>query len=326
MHRFKTLISMLFASAAFALLLLFPAQASSGAVRGLDVCARVIIPSLFPFFVLSSILTGALSGMSIPLLRPIGLLFRIPKGAEYLLISALLGGYPVGAQAVAAAYQRGELDQSQAERMLSCCNNPGPSFLFGMVSFLFSDKHSVWLLWGITILSAIMVAKVFYTEASEAKMTALSNQTSIKSMEIAVKAMGCVCGWIIVFRVLISFFSRWFLWRVPIGVQAVLIGFLELSNACYELSHLSSMESRFLICGCILSFGGLCVTMQTSSVIGNLSMKHYCTGKILQTLFSFILCISILRKFWVIPIAALGFACIPWKYKKRSRFPRKAIV
>ena len=67
------------------------------------------------------------------------------------------------------------------------------------------------------------------------------------------------------------------------------IGLLELSNGCCELLSVSDVALRFVICSGLLSFGGLCVTMQTVSVTPGLSLRDYFLGKLLQTAFSVLL-------------------------------------
>ena len=52
-NRFRSVIPLLAALALLALMLLCSDDAVAGAKRGLSVCAELIIPSLFPFFVLS---------------------------------------------------------------------------------------------------------------------------------------------------------------------------------------------------------------------------------------------------------------------------------
>ena len=69
--------------ALLALLLLFPRQAAEGARSGLSVCAGVILPSLFPFLVLSSLfsslgLPAVLARLAGPLLQRLSL---PPEGA-----------------------------------------------------------------------------------------------------------------------------------------------------------------------------------------------------------------------------------------------------
>lgn len=102
--------------------------------------------------------------------------------------------------------------------------------------------------------------------------------------------MATVCGWVVLFRVLLAFLKRWIFWILPAAVQVAVTGILELSNGCCELLAVTDVSARFCICSGILAFGGLCVTMQTVSVTAGLSLKPYFWGKLLQTLFSLCPC------------------------------------
>lgn len=264
--------------------------ALSGAAEGLELCLKTVIPALFPFFILSILLTSSLSGTEFMLLRPLGRLFRIPRGCETILLSAFLGGYPVGAQAVASALEGGQLRREQANRMLTFCSNAGPSFLFGILAPQFSARRYAWLLWGVHILSALAVSFVFPAkDAASTTPTPHKNWNMAQVMKKAVHVMASVCGWVILFRVLLRFLDRWFLWMLPLPAHVLVTGLLELTNGCCSLSQVSSEGLRFVIGALMVSFGGICVTMQTFSVSEGLNMRFYIIGKILQTLFSLLL-------------------------------------
>ena len=114
-------------------------SALMGAREGLELCIKTVIPSLMPFFFLSVLLTNRLSGKKISMLRPLGRILRLPEGAESIFLIGILGGYPVGAQAISQAAQAGSLDRSNAKRMLGFCSNAGPSFNFGILGRMFSS-------------------------------------------------------------------------------------------------------------------------------------------------------------------------------------------
>lgn len=309
------------AAAAMLVLILDSKTALDGAVQGLELCIRTVIPSLFPFILLSNVLTGAFSGIPLPVLRPLGKLFSLPEGAEPLLIPAFLGGYPVGAQSIGAAYTAGQLGKEDAQRLLAFCNNAGPSFLFGMAGAMFPRSWMVWALWGIQIISALMVSFLFPCHAGVSKTT-LSRESSRAPMASAVAVMGTICGWVVIFRVGIAFLDRWFLWLLPAEARVAVMGILELSNGCCALGAVESIPTRFVLCSAFLSFGGLCVTMQTQSVIPGLSIRNYLIGKGLQCIFSLLLAMSLFRNLWAL-CAILGvlIVIIPQKIRKRSSNP-----
>lgn len=277
---------------AFGLLLLIldAKTAIYGASEGLRLCLQAVIPSLFPFFILSILLTDALTGTNIPLLRPLGKLCGIPEGSESLLAVGLLGGYPVGAQCVAQMYKSGRLAKQDACRMLGFCSNAGPSFIFGMVAMKLSDFWMVWVLWGIQILSAITVGSILPQKAKHSVRLSAGKQESLSgALRKSIHVMAGVCGWVILFRVVIAFFDRWFLWLLPDSGQTLITGILELANGCCALDAIENMGLRFIGVSAILSFGGICVCMQTMSVTGELGLGWYLPGKILQTIISIFL-------------------------------------
>lgn len=299
-----------------------------GASQGLELCIRTVIPSLFPFFVLSILLTSALTGESIPIPRPLGRLCGIVKGGESLLLVGMLGGYPTGAQCVAQAYRDGTLAKQDAQRMIAFCNLAGPAFLFGIVAGKFSNPLAPWVLWLIHILTALLVSVLLPNRSNSAAVLKPSKPLTITdAMVRSLRIIASVCGWIILFRIVITFLDRWMLWLLPTPYQVAITGFLELSNGCCDLGRISSESLRFILAAGMLSFGGVCVTMQTASVTAGLSLKTYLKGKILQSLLSIALAamiqgskIQIPVLFWVIIAASIAVSVkfLQEKQKKSS--------
>ncbi len=303
------------------ILILDTKTALNSALLGMEVCLKSVLPSLFPFFFLSAIINDRLLGANVALIKPVASFCKIQSGGESLLLLGLIGGYPVGATCIQNAHRTGALSKDQADRMLAFCNNAGPAFLFGMLMPVFMNVTSVWALWFIHILSALIVGALI-PKGKEGSVTVshTPSLTPSQAMQSSLRSIGVVCGWVVLFRIIIGFFDRWFLWWVPQSVQVLICGLLELSNGCLSLSSISCLGIRFIYASIFLSFGGVCVCMQTSSVIGNLSMKTYLAGKALQTAISFILA-SIAQLFLFpndhmplsisISIAAILIICIP---------------
>lgn len=301
--------------------------ALDGATEGLSLCFRTVIPSLFPFFVLSILLTSSLMGCKCTFLTRLGKLFHIPAGAESLLIPAFLGGYPIGAKTVAQIYQSGYIPKEDAQRLLAFCNNAGPAFLFGMMGSLFSARWMVWLLWTIHIFSAWIVSRFFPVNTPSVSLRKGKPITPEEAVSSSLRTMGQVCGWIILFRTLIAFLKRWVLWILPEEIQVLVIGLLELANGCKELGTIANEPVRFLLGSCMLSCGGLCVSMQTVSVVQGLSVKNYFTGKLMQTFFSVLFSAALMYQLWwlFIPILPV-LSIILRKKEKRYSIPQKAVV
>ena len=288
--RGKRVAPLLICTVGMLLLILDARSALMAASEGISACISAVIPSLFPFFVLSAIINSALLGVRIPLLRPLSKLCRIPEGTESLMLLGLIGGYPVGAAGIRNAYDRGALNKTDAERMLSFCNNAGPSFIFGILSLKLGNIGLCFALWGIHILTAVIVGALMPGQsAHRGRISSLPPISLTQAMQIGIRNIANVCGWVILFRIVIGFFERWVLWALPSWTSILLVGFAELTNGCLALGRIEALSLRFLFASVFLAFGGICVSMQTASVSGRLSLRKYYIGKLLQTGISLIL-------------------------------------
>ena len=118
------------------LLLLINAEAATvGVRRGVSLCLETLLPSLFPFLVVSEWLVRSNVGEWLgrypgrPLCRLLGLSER---GAAALLLG-LLCGFPVGTVAAVSYCKRGEMSEAELRRLVLFINNPGTGFLIGAV-------------------------------------------------------------------------------------------------------------------------------------------------------------------------------------------------
>ncbi len=328
------------AACAMGILILDAKTALLGGAEGVALCIQTLIPSLLPFFLISNLLTASLMGQDLRLLRPVGRLLRIPKGSEVLMLVGLLGGYPTGAQAVAQARQKGRLSRADAGRMLAFCSNAGPAFIFGVGARVFPELWMCWALWAVHIISAFAVGIMTPAAASSPAFSQEGTATSLPAaLKRSVETMGLVCGWVVIFRVVLAFLDRWLLWLFPMELQVTLSGLLELANGCCYLTEIEPLGLRLLLGSLFLSFGGLCVTLQTASVAGSVDTGLYLPGKITQAAVSTLLCIPLQLlltraqrwdfSVWI-PCAA-AFVCMSYyvfarKMKNNSSISAAAVV
>lgn len=321
-------LTALAAAMAMLALILDSRTAFLGGASGVELCIKTVIPSLFPFLFLTGIFTASFGGNQGLLLRLLGKAFRLPASLSFVLVPALLGGYPIGAQCVSHAYHRGMLSKQQAERLLSYCSNVGPAFLFGILSLKFTRKSLLWLVWGIQILSIWTVSRFFgATELAEQATAAKKEEArSFPGIESSLQAMLKICGWIILFRVVIEFLDKWFLHDAAPAWRVLVMGVVELSNGCCCLNLISQEETRFVICNMLLALGGLCVAFQTGSVCPGLRLRYYYAGKLLQAVTAGILSYGIIHRiFFVLPLWALLTMVFSKCLQKRVEIPHHLV-
>ena len=290
----------------FSALLLLPDVSAQAARDALALCAQTLIPSLFPFFVLSSLLIACgaselLSALLSPLMRP---LFGLSGAGAAALALGLCGGYPVGARTAAELVESGALTQEEGERLLAFCNNAGPGFLLGVCGAgVFSSSRAGAALYLIHVAAALCSGLLICralppTSYGRHAHTAVKPQRFSAVFPAAVQnaLTGClnVSAFVVFFtvlaRLLLHFLPEAFASSLPC---ALLLGFLELTSGVLSLP---CSRAGFLACAALLGWGGLSVHCQTLSALAAspLSARYYFKGKALQALLSLLLALPAL--------------------------------
>ena len=166
-------------------LVLFSRTNLSAAKNGLSLWATAVVPSLFPFFVATEMLsyTNVISFLGkwlTPIMRP---LFGVPGEASFAFMMGLISGYPVGAKIVSNFMEQGIVTHEEAERILAFTNNSGPLFIIGTVGITLFGNTTIGVLLLIThILSCISVGIILniftiHKRKNEFSSSAISNIT-----------------------------------------------------------------------------------------------------------------------------------------------------
>ena len=155
----KTILLCLIIIACALGILLFPNDVRNGAANGISFCLYTLVPSLFPFMVLSSfIIHSGISKFIGKLLQPvIQFLFYLPGSAGSVIIMSMIGGYPVGARGCISLLEQGAITQKQAHRMLYFCVNAGPAFIISVVGGTLLQNALIGLLLFFSQIAAMMV-------------------------------------------------------------------------------------------------------------------------------------------------------------------------
>ena len=284
-----------------ALLLVRSAVAGEAVRRGLTLCARSVIPALFPYFVVSGLFTslGFAEGVGRRLAPVTEHLFGVSGAGASALFLGLLGGYPVGGRTAGQLYRAGRLEKDEAQRLLAFCNNAGPSFILGVVGLgCFQSLRAGVLLYVIHALSAVLVG-VLQKKKGRPRRSAprpLSPPEKIlpafiRSVQDSAGAMVRICGFVVFALVVQALLAE----LTGITHPAAL-GFIELTGGVVRLG---SSPSDFVWAATLLGWGGLSVHGQTAAVLAGtgLRMDRYFLGKLLQAAVSAVLAYMTVRFF-----------------------------
>lgn len=257
--------------------------ASYAAAEGMKLCFNVLVPSLFPLFIITTYLNAQLVGRKIPGIHHLGRFLHIPSGGESILLLGLLGGYPVGAQLIADLYRQGKIDSKTGHILLGYCSNAGPAFIFGVTGILFGNPWVPVLLWIIHIASAVLTGLILPKPRQEAIKMQASTISFVQSIHKSIHVCVSVSAWVVIFKIIQAYLEKWILYDSHSQIRFILCGILELSNGCVGLLNIQDERMRFILCSGFLAFGGICVVAQTFSVTEPLGIGLYLPGKLTQT-------------------------------------------
>ena len=277
--------------------------------EALEMCARLLIPSLFPFFVLSGYLNRVgLPGLLGKLLAPFAVqIFGVSGAGASAFVIGLMGGYPAGAAYIADMEHSGSITVREAERLLAFCNNSGPAFIVGAVGLgVYGSVRYGLILYGIHAFAAFLTGLVFRgkqpcSEIQDAQLDSVDPALAlVGAVRQAVVSILSVCGFAVCFSVLLrvldaggvlSFLCGDLAARMgfePCFVKAMLTGLLELGSGTAAMQGLRPCPASFALSAFLLGWGGLSVQFQTLSVLAESKIKGtlHLAGRLLSAVFA----------------------------------------
>lgn len=292
------------------LFLCFPADAAAGVRDGLRLVGTRLIPALFPIQVLAGCLVRMMPGAEADRSKAHDArrLWGLPGRCVLPILLGLLGGYPLGAQLIAALCRKRVLTRAEAVRLSAVCNNAGPAFLIGVIGGILRDPLRGAALYLIHLISLLLVGLILRPMPDRAPSRASLGRTpeTLGFIQVLPEAIGDSALSMLRLAGSVAFFRAvWFglkavlpLSALPPGLRAGLSGFLELAGGSELLRELP-VSAAFPLSAFLSGWGGLCVHLQAALFFRaeGLPMRRYLRGKLLHGFISGILALllSVLR-------------------------------
>ncbi len=280
-------------------ILSFPADCLSLALKGLNLWFEKMIPTLFPFMVLSGmIIQMNLTDAFVKILNPVlGRLFRLKSACIYGILVGFLCGFPMGAHVAARLYEEKQINRQEASLLLAFCNNIGPVYFLSFVLPTLSlHKKLPFLLgmYGIPFLYGLFLRYVIYGKhIGERGEKIPQKEKAVPSLLQALddsifRALGSIAklGGYMVFFNLLFILPALVAKYLPVSSKGsrLFTGFagcfLEITGG---IGLLGDQAPFFVLC--VLPFGGLSCIAQTYSMIKHtdLSILEYVMHKMILT-------------------------------------------
>lgn len=282
----------------FFTMLLFPETVFQGACDGLLLWYQILIPTLFPYLIVTGLLlkTDGAAVVSRLLFRPFHLLFGTSFYGSFLRSVRLFMRLPMGAKILPTFFFK---EKFLLKKPLTCCpsgNNASPSFI---ITFLVLNTihqkafciPALLLLFGTMILLSFLqrilrhfiknkdwifpeMSEVF-TQENSIFSKPLTHKTNFSVLESCIlnssETLVKVGGYLMIFSVLLALLEL-----LPIRSPGFLLlkSSLEMTNGILLLSQsLSHPQVLYPLLLALTSFGGWCSVAQTQSMIAGTGLK-----------------------------------------------------
>ena len=276
-----------------------------------NVWAYNLFPSLFPFFVISSILIECgfpefLSGL---LSKFMYKLFKINGNGAFVLIMSMLSGFPSSAKYTRTLYDSGSITDKEATKLLTFTHFSNPLFILGTISIIFLNNKKAGLIILIIHYFCNFIIGLLFRNYYPSKVPRNTIKNAIinmdkkrkelnktlgeiitNSLNNAINTLFLILGIVTMFLVLTTVINN----NLPINnyYKAIINGIFEMSGGLKAVSLLDiSLKSKSIISVFIISFGGLSVHMQTLSIISGTPIKYfpYFISRLLHAILSLLL-------------------------------------
>ena len=268
--------------------LFFSAETVEYVKEGMNLAINCVIPSSFPFMIISDIYVTYGNPENIRLLqKAFCTLFGFSHKGIAPFIFGNVGGFPIGAKMVSDLYSSGELKKDEAERLLPMCNNPSCAFIVGGVGLgIYGDVKVGFILLGAVYLATIICGVLVRINGAEFNISNDISKQKYSFVE-SVKGAGTSSVSIVSFISLFSVITGIIKKRVKYSpFSYVAFALLEVSGAVKYSSELIdfSPDIALSLTAFSLGFGGICVGMQSSAFTSpsGLGMKKYYLIKLLE--------------------------------------------
>ncbi len=280
-----------------------PDSCMNSCLNGLKIWLINVVPALFPFFILTRIIT-ALNQTSIPLLDKFTYKFFRANNSGLTYCLSLLSGYPVGAKMISNYYEMGAIDKSTATKMFSFCSTSGPMFIVGTIGIGVFRSAKI----GYILLIGHIIGSFLNGLLYRGKHTTLNtNQPQVTKTTVndimydSIVSILQVGGYIVFASVTIELLKITnilpslatiisnFLYCDYSAVYALLCGIIEITNGLIGLGSCNiSIYTKIIISAILIAFSGICIMLQSTAFLNKIgiSKRTMIIQKITQALFT----------------------------------------
>lgn len=299
MKKYSNFIIVIITFIIFILIVFNKDLVSNTIVTSFYIWFNTLVPSMMPMFILSDILINYNFIMYVPnfITNFISKLFNISKNAVLTLFISLFSGFPGNGLAIKTSYDLNLISHEEASHLLLFVHFANPLFVLWTLGgfYLKNTLYGIIILIS-HILSAFIIGIIFRSKNHPSKTNYISKTNNCqsfnsifsnsikKSINTLLMVSGTVTSFLIISTLICHIFSLNSL------LSTFVKGILEMTMGLSSLSSLNIPAIyKVVFSSSIISFGGLSIHMQVSSITEDIPYINYFKGRVIHSLLAGIL-------------------------------------
>ena len=271
-------------------------------ITSLNIFKSKLFPSIFPFFVLASLLLnlGLASKISRKLNPLFKKLFHVEGNSSFIILVSIISGFPSGSKYISESLRNNTIDKNTANYLLTFTHFANPLFILGTCGLVLNSISLAYKILIVQILANIILGIILrpknliksqnnIKEKNKSFLEALPN-----AINEAIKVLLFMLGSITFFM----FFSKLLtevLLLSPLS-ETIITGILDMTSGISLVSNLDiTTYLKGILVLTFITFGSFSVHLQVINNIKeeDLSYKYFFTGRIIETSIALLLYIII---------------------------------
>lgn len=307
--KLKTFIIMIILLVILSFIYYYPKETINTVLSAINIWFYNVLPTLFPFFILSDLFINyGIVDLISELFKKVMSLFNLSGNCSFVLLGSFISGIPSGAKYTKQLLDNSDITVDEANHLITFTHFSNPLFIIGTVGSVLLDNVKLGYIILIShILGNIIIGLLFrkrkYIEKESISFKKaflamhkkrISNKDNFitilaNSIYNTIDILFLLLGIIIIFLLLSSFISKFI---SNDYILLLLKGIMEMTQGVKYVSNSDlSLLLKTIFITFFISFGGLSVHLQISSIINEskIKYKNFLKARIIHSFISSIL-------------------------------------
>ena len=269
-----------------------PSLIIESGISSINIFKTKLFPSIFPFFVLASLLLelGIATKISNKLNPIFKRLFHVEGNSSFIILVSIISGFPSGSKYVVESYKNKTIDKTTANYLLTFTHFANPLFILGTCGLILNSLSLAYKILIIQIISNLILGIILRPKEiiPSKKINNYQNKSFLEALPKAINddiklllfMLGSITFFMFFSKLLTSFLS------LNPFFETIITGILDMTSG---ISLVPSIDTTNYIRGLLvltfITFGSFSVHLQVLNNIKeeDLEYKYFFFGRIIET-------------------------------------------